>query len=71
MRTKLSTCLRKTQFLSRAGAERFAYSRCLKQEPYRCDKCKRWHLTSRARPGSSPDRAETGTGSGSEASRAG
>jgi hypothetical protein len=70
MRTKLRTCLRKTQFLTRSGAERFAEPRLLMgQSAYRCNQCKHWHLTSRLpksrrASGMSAGTAETQSGSG-------
>jgi hypothetical protein len=47
-RTKLKTCERKTRFLSETSAATFALRRQVKQWPYRCNRCDRWHLTSRA-----------------------
>lgn len=49
MRTKLSRCLRKKRF--NAGAEALAYAHAagLDLRPYRCDRCRRFHLTQRTK----------------------
>ena len=47
--TKLSTCRRKTRFLSNAEARSFAAKHFLSQTAYRCNQCYLWHLTSAPR----------------------
>lgn len=49
MRTKLSTCARKARFASEAGALKAIARSGLVLRPYRCDRCGRFHLTSRTK----------------------
>ena len=49
MRTKLSVCARKARFESEAEALAAAGRSGLVLRPYRCDRCRRFHLTSRTR----------------------
>ena len=49
MRTKLSICLRKARFASAEDAMLAASSSGLPLRPYRCDRCRRFHLTSRTK----------------------
>ncbi|HEX8583789.1 MAG TPA: hypothetical protein VF680_05200 [Allosphingosinicella sp.] len=55
MRTRVSICERKARYASeeeaRAAAERFA----LPLLPYRCDRCRLFHLTSRTKGKWLPD----------------
>ncbi len=48
MRTKLSVCARKRDFESEADA-RVALHGATTLRPYRCDRCARFHLTSRTK----------------------
>lgn len=47
MRTRLSACLRKRSYLTAADARADAAAAGLPLLPYRCDRCRRIHLTSR------------------------
>jgi hypothetical protein len=47
MRTKASTCARKQRF--RGAAEAVAMAAGLPLRPYRCDRCRLFHLTSRTK----------------------
>ena len=49
VRTKLSICLKKLRFASEADAMQAAVSSGLTLRPYRCDRCRRFHLTSRTK----------------------
>ena len=49
MRTRLSICLRKLRFADEAEALAAAVHSGLPLYPYRCDRCRRFHLTSRAK----------------------
>jgi hypothetical protein len=49
VRTKLSTCLRKARFGSAEEALAAAASSGPKLRAYRCDRCGRFHLTSRTK----------------------
>ncbi|WP_324749300.1 hypothetical protein SH591_11935 [Sphingomonas sp. LY54] len=49
MRTKLSVCLRKASYASRDEARRAAACADLPLRPYRCDRCRLFHLTSRTK----------------------
>ncbi|OYY92116.1 MAG: hypothetical protein B7Y45_00065 [Sphingomonas sp. 28-66-16] len=49
MRTKLSTCARKKRYPSAAAAVAAARAFDLPLLPYRCDRCGRFHLTSRTK----------------------
>ncbi|WP_213982044.1 hypothetical protein [Sphingomonas sp. dw_22] len=49
MRTKLSTCTRKARFPSEQEALRMAERSGLVLRPYRCDRCRQFHLTSRTK----------------------
>ena len=61
MRTKLSVCRRKMRFASGAEAIAAAQRSGLPLRPYRCDRCRHYHLTSRTkgkrvpRPGRAED----------------
>ncbi len=59
MRTKLSTCLRKSSFTSPDDAIAAAAGSPFPLRPYRCDRCGAYHLTSRTKgkwlPRPSPD----------------
>lgn len=49
MRTKLSNCRRKARYASEADALAVAARSGLVLRPYRCDRCGRFHLTSRTK----------------------
>jgi hypothetical protein len=49
VRTKLSVCLRKTQFASEAAALLVAARASVALRSYRCDRCGQFHLTSRTK----------------------
>ena len=49
MRTKLSVCVRKRRFSSEEAALSAARGREPPLRPYRCDRCRLFHLTSRTR----------------------
>jgi hypothetical protein len=57
MRTRLSICAKKARFVSARDALHIAEHAALPLRPYRCDRCRMFHLTSRtkgkrvARPG--------------------
>ena len=47
MRTRLSICRKKARFLSEADARAAAIRSGIPLFPYRCDRCRLFHLTSR------------------------
>ncbi|WP_208411671.1 hypothetical protein [Sphingomonas naasensis] len=49
MRTRLSVCRRKARYASDAAAAQAARDFGLALLPYRCDRCGRFHLTSRTK----------------------
>jgi hypothetical protein len=49
VRTKLSTCRKKSRFESEADANAATSRSTLTLRPYRCDRCLRFHLTSRTK----------------------
>ncbi|MGI4732026.1 MAG: hypothetical protein ACRYFW_09785 [Janthinobacterium lividum] len=49
MRTKLSVCARKRRFDSAPAALGAAAAMNLPLRPYRCDRCRLFHLTSRTK----------------------
>ncbi len=49
MRTKLSRCVRKRRFDSAAEALAFSQAAGLELRPYRCDRCRQFHLTRRTK----------------------
>jgi uncharacterized protein YlaI len=49
MRTKLSICIRKVRYESEQDALSAAQSAGLPLRPYRCDRCRHFHLTSRTK----------------------
>ncbi|HEX8579947.1 MAG TPA: hypothetical protein VF655_10195 [Allosphingosinicella sp.] len=49
MRTRQSICERKRRFASREDAAAAARQAALPLLPYRCDRCLRFHLTSRTK----------------------
>ena len=57
MRTRLSICARKARYQSEQEALLVARNASIALRPYRCDRCRQFHLTSRtkgkriARPG--------------------
>ena len=48
-RTKLSVCNRKARYATEADAVSFAQNTALSLRPYRCDRCGKFHLTSRTK----------------------
>ena len=49
MRTRLSICLKKARFLSEADALLVVQRADIPLRPYRCDRCRHYHLTSRTK----------------------
>ena len=49
VKTRLSVCARKARFASREDALRIAAAADVPLRPYRCDRCRHVHLTSRTR----------------------
>jgi hypothetical protein len=49
MRTRLSICLKKARFLTAGDARRIAERAAVPLRPYRCDRCRMFHLTSRTK----------------------
>ncbi len=49
MRTRLSVCSRKTKYRSEAAAAAAAGGATVPLRHYRCDRCARFHLTSRTK----------------------
>jgi hypothetical protein len=49
MRTRLSICIRKARYATRHEALAFAERVGLPLKPYRCDRCAKFHLTSRTK----------------------
>ncbi len=49
MRTRLAICRKKKRFASEADAIAAAQSASIDLRPYRCDRCHRYHLTSRTK----------------------
>ena len=49
MRTRLSICQRKARYASLAEATAAAAASGLVLRHYRCDRCRKWHLTSRTK----------------------
>ncbi|MXO74948.1 hypothetical protein GRI40_06900 [Altererythrobacter aerius] len=49
MRTRLSICRRKARFASEAEARAAAHGAAIALRHYRCDRCGRYHLTSRTK----------------------
>jgi len=47
MRTRLSICAKKARYASEAEALLVARRADIPLRPYRCDRCRRFHLTSR------------------------
>jgi hypothetical protein len=54
MRTRLSVCRRKARFAAEHDALAAAASSGLILRPYRCDRCRHFHLTSRTKGKRSP-----------------
>lgn len=63
MRTKLSVCQRKARYASAYEARLVAARAELPLRPYRCDRCRLFHLTSRTK-GKWQPRVEPGKGRG-------
>jgi len=49
MRTRLSICIRKARFPSEQDALQAIHRAGLPLRPYRCDRCRQFHLTSRTK----------------------
>lgn len=49
VRTRLSQCVRKRRFATAAAATEAAGAAGITLRPYRCDRCGRYHLTSRTK----------------------
>jgi hypothetical protein len=49
MRTRLSVCIKKARFASREDALAAARRSGLSLFPYRCERCRQFHLTSRTK----------------------
>lgn len=49
MRTRLSICLRKARYATQEDATLGATQAALELRPYRCDRCRQFHLTSRTK----------------------
>ena len=49
MRTRLSICQKKARFQSARDAHLIAERSAVPLRPYRCDRCPKFHLTSRTR----------------------
>ena len=49
MKTRLSVCNRKARYASGRDAHLAALSATIVLRPYRCDRCRRFHLTSRTK----------------------
>jgi hypothetical protein len=49
MRTRLSICAKKARFVSARDAQHIAERATLPLRPYRCDRCRQFHLTSRTK----------------------
>jgi hypothetical protein len=49
MRTRLSICARKQRFATEAEAIAATLAATITLRPYRCDRCGRYHLTSRTK----------------------
>ncbi len=49
MRTRLSICLKKARYGSEADALLVVQRSGLPLRPYRCDRCRQYHLTSRTK----------------------
>ena len=49
MRTRLSICNRKARYASEQDAQIAATRATIPLRPYRCDRCRQYHLTSRTK----------------------
>lgn len=49
MRTRLSICIKKVRYGSEAEALAVVFGAQLPLRPYRCDRCRQFHLTSRTK----------------------
>ena len=49
MRTRLSICVRKARYPSGSEAYRAAAAATIDLRPYRCDRCRQFHLTGRTK----------------------
>jgi hypothetical protein len=60
MRTRLTICLRKARFVTAAEAIEAAQTATVPLRHYRCDRCRRFHLTSRTKGKRIPRPARVG-----------
>ena len=49
MRTRLSICIKKARYATKAEALEIAWRAGFTLHPYRCDRCHQFHLTSRTK----------------------
>lgn len=49
MRTRLSICIKKARYVTKADALEVAQRADFALHPYRCDRCMQFHLTSRTK----------------------
>lgn len=49
MRTRLSICAKKVRYATEDEAIAAALAATIELRPYRCDRCRRFHLTSRTK----------------------
>lgn len=49
MRTRLSICRKKVSYRSEAEALAVVFEAAITLRPYRCDRCRQFHLTSRTK----------------------
>ena len=49
MRTRLSICARKQRYLTLSDAHLAAAAATITLRPYRCDRCRQFHLTGRTK----------------------
>ena len=49
MRTRLSICIKKARYATKADALEVAQRASFPLHPYRCDRCHQFHLTSRTK----------------------
>jgi len=49
MRTRLSICLKKARFRTAQDAQLIAERSAVPLRPYRCDRCRQFHLTGRTK----------------------
>jgi hypothetical protein len=62
MKTRLNVCAKKARFATVADARRIASAADVALRPYRCDRCRHFHLTSRTKGKRIPRPAGDGSG---------